>query len=116
MRILIDSMENMPKMPVLFLGHGSPMNAIEGNEFVQGFRNVSSEIELPKVVIVISAHWETKGTQVTAMKNPTAIHDFSGFPEELCKIQYPVPGMPQLAKELFNLRHKGILIVGIGKN
>lgn len=100
MTIVNQSLENTPKMPVLFLGHGSPMNAIEENEFVQGFRQISSEIETPKAIIAISAHWETKGTQVTAMANPKTIHDFGGFPKALYDIQYPAPGNPQLAKEV----------------
>lgn len=93
-------LENTPKMPVLFLGHGSPMNAIEENEFVQGFRQISSEIETPRAIIAISAHWETSGTQVTAMANPATIHDFGGFPKALHDIQYSAPGSPQLAKEV----------------
>jgi 4,5-DOPA dioxygenase extradiol len=88
------------KMPVLFLGHGSPMNAIEENEFVSGFRNVGKTIEKPAAVLCISAHWETRGTKVTAMKNPKTIHDFGGFPRALFEVQYPAPGNPELAKQI----------------
>ncbi|MCE5205860.1 MAG: 4,5-DOPA dioxygenase extradiol [Porphyromonadaceae bacterium] len=164
-------LEHTGKMPVLFLGHGSPMNAIEENMFVASFRELGHLLPKPELILCISAHWETKGSFLTAMSSPETIHDFGGFPRKLYEVQYPAPGSPvwaektkemitktevgldynwgldhgtwsvikhlypladvpviqlsidytkpaqyhyDLAKEIIDLRHKGVLIVGSG--
>ena len=99
----LDEQEHL--MPVLFVGHGSPMNGIEDNEFSRRWTEMAKEIPEPKAVLVISAHWFTKGTYITAMDFPETIHDFGGFPKELFDVQYPAPGNPVLAKETASLIH-----------
>ena len=103
---ITEPLSETKKMPVLFLGHGSPMNAIEENEFVRGFRNIGKDIPTPKAILIISAHWETKGTLVTAMQKPRTMHDFGGFPQALFDVQYPAPGSPELANETKRLIKK----------
>lgn len=92
-------------MPVLFVGHGSPMNGIEDTAFSRRWTQMAKEIPVPKAVLVVSAHWFTRGTKITAMDFPETIHDFGGFPKALFEVQYPAPGNPALAKETAALVH-----------
>jgi len=99
------------KTPVLFIGHGSPMNGIENNEFSLQWEKMGKELEKPKAVLVVSAHWLTNGTHITAMEHLQTIHDFGGFPQELFDVQYPAPGDSKLAKEtkeLIKSTHVGL--------
>ena len=89
--------------PVLFLGHGSPLNAIEDNRWSRGFRAVGEQLERPRAVLSISAHWWTSGTLLTADTQPKTIYDFGHFPQELFEVRYPAPGSPDLARRVVEL-------------
>ena len=91
------------RMPVVFVGHGSPMNAIEENQWSCGFRDLTANIPRPKAILVISAHWYVRGTYLTGNPEPKTIHDFSGFPPVLNEVNYPAKGNVDLAKRVHGL-------------
>ena len=92
-----------PPLPVLFLGHGSPMNAIEDNAFRRSWQSLGADLGKPKAILCISAHWETRGVYVTGNERPDTIHDFNGFPRALFDVRYRAPGSPWLAHRVIEL-------------
>ena len=92
--------DQITRMPAVFIGHGSPMNALGGNLFTDAWRSLGRSLPRPRAILSVSAHWYTHGTQVTGNQTPPTIHDFSGFPRPLYELEYPAPGDPDLAARL----------------